>query len=212
MTMCSLLHDEYCQCLYNSSECKPTSFFCPAALTLRKEKQEELLRQKNAETLRRITAQDADGAGGGPSTSGRLLSQVNAYRSITDVPNPKDLQITVDSKNEAVLLPVYGIMVPFHITTIRGIGTNQDNDHAYIRLSFNFGGGFEPAVKYPTKIFLKELSFRTADVRHASQVVQQVKMLRSSVLQREKERAERATLIQQEKLVRGKVCALICGC
>ena len=42
--------------------------------------------------------------------------------------------------------------------------------------------------------------------------MQEIKALRSSVQQREKEKAERATLVQQEKLVRGKVrsCGLRC--
>jgi hypothetical protein len=35
--------------------------------------------------------------------------------------------------------------------------------------------------------------------------LQEIKVLRSTVLQRDKERAERATLVAQEKLVRGKV-------
>jgi hypothetical protein len=39
-------------------------------------------------------------------------------------------------------------------------------------------------------------------------------LLRSSVLQRDKERAERATLVEQEKLIKGKVrvhaCARVC--
>jgi nucleosome binding factor SPN SPT16 subunit len=36
------------------------------------------------------------------------------------------------------------------------------------------------------------------------QVVQEARMLRQAVLQRDKERAERATLVRQEKLIRGK--------
>lgn len=59
-------------------------------------------------------------------------------------------------------------------------------------------------------MFLKELSFRSADIRHAAKVVQEIKALRSAVQQREKEKAERATLVQQEKLVRGKVRDLRC--
>lgn len=185
----------------------------------------------------------------------------------------------------------------------------QDGDHAYIRLNFNFGPTFEPGIKFPQAIFLKELSYRTSDTRHATkvwlnyiqlganqhsstcpftykscmppksvlpapyiissfistaavtcrnfakypmhfgellrilmpmslmdcatrlieqglcwvdlvetvsrtlmlvhapwlQVVQEIKVLRSSVSQREKERAERATLVQQERLVKAKV-------
>lgn len=37
------------------------------------------------------------------------------------------------------------------------------------------------------------------------QIVQEIKVLRSSVSQREKERAERATLVQQERLIKAKV-------
>ncbi len=37
------------------------------------------------------------------------------------------------------------------------------------------------------------------------QVVQEIKSLRSNVSQREKEKAERATLVQQERLVKAKV-------
>ena len=81
----------------------------------------------------------------------------------------------------------------------------QEGEHAYIRLNFNFGGAYEPSTRHPAAIFLKELSFRTADPRHAAKVVQEIKALRSAVQQREKEKAERATLVQQEKLVRGKV-------
>ena len=81
----------------------------------------------------------------------------------------------------------------------------QDGEHAYIRLNFNFSGAYEPCAKHPRAAFLKELSFRSADIRHAAKVVQEIKALRSAVLQRDKERAERATLVQQEKLVRGKV-------
>jgi nucleosome binding factor SPN SPT16 subunit len=59
-------------------------------------------------------------------------------------------------------------------------------------------------MKHPTWAFLKELSFRTADVRHAAMVVQEIKSVRSQVQARDKEKAERATLVEQEKLVRGK--------
>jgi hypothetical protein len=64
--------------------------------------------------------------------------QTQAYRSINDVPQQRELRIFVDTGAEAVLLPLYGVMVPFHITTLKSIGVNQDNDHAYVRVSFNF--------------------------------------------------------------------------
>ena len=74
----------------------------------------------------------------------------------------------MDQRNEAVLLPIYGIMVPFHILTIKNATNNQDGDHSYIRINFNFGPGFEPGARFPNAIFLKELSFRSADTRHSA--------------------------------------------
>lgn len=76
----------------------------------------------------------------------------------------------MDQKNECVLVPIYGIMVPFHILTVKNATNNQDGDHAYIRLNFNFGAAFEPGAKHPRAIFLKELSYRTSDTRHAAKV------------------------------------------
>ncbi len=55
----------------------------------------------------------------------------------------------------------------------------QDGDHAYIRLNFNFGPSTEPGGKFPTAIFLKELSYRTGDTRHAAKVRPARAVLRS---------------------------------
>ncbi len=44
----------------------------------------------------------------------------------------------------------------------------QEGDTAYIRINFNFGPTFEPGTRYPKSIFVKELSYRSADSRHAA--------------------------------------------
>lgn len=46
----------------------------------------------------------------------------------------------------------------------------QDGNHAFIRLNFNFGPGYEPSAKFPGAICLKELTFRSSDPRHAQRV------------------------------------------
>ncbi|KAK9824573.1 hypothetical protein WJX72_011424 [[Myrmecia] bisecta] len=166
-----------------------------------KENQEELLKRVNEETLRQLThAKGSEQQHG----TGRKVSEVVAYRSINEVPPTRDLAIQVDQKNECVLVPIYGVMVPFHILTVKNASNNQDGSHAYIRLNFNFGATFEPSTSFPNAMFLKELSFRSADTRHAAKVVQEIKVLRSAVSQRERENAERATLVQQERLIKAK--------
>jgi nucleosome binding factor SPN SPT16 subunit len=81
----------------------------------------------------------------------------------------------------------------------------QDGGISLIRINFNvpgaaFGAGYGPALKYPDSMFLREVSYRSSDARHSNQVVQLLKTMRRQVAQRENERAERATLVTQERL------------
>ncbi|KAF5837808.1 FACT complex subunit-domain-containing protein [Dunaliella salina] len=175
-----------------------------SAEVLRRERQEELIRAKNQETLNRLTAAK-DGSAGEAASAGRKVSEVVSYHKLSDFPSTKDLVITVHKERESVLLPIYGVMVPFHVTTIKNVSHTPDGDHAHIRVTFNFGGAYEPFQRFaPNAVFLKELSFRSQDVKHAAKVVQDIKMMRSAVVLRDKERAERATLVAQEKLIQGK--------
>ncbi|KAB2621682.1 FACT complex subunit SPT16-like [Pyrus ussuriensis x Pyrus communis] len=171
---------------------------------LRRQHQAELARQKNEETARRL-------AGGGSAANdnrgaGKTIGDLIAYKNVNDLPAPKELMIQVDQRNEAILLPVYGNMIPFHIATVKSVSSQQDtNRNCYIRIIFNVPGTpFSPhdanSLKFQGSIFLKEVSFRSKDPRHISEVVQQIKTLRRQVASRESEKAERATLVTQEKL------------
>lgn len=171
---------------------------------LRRQHQAELARQKNEETARRL-AGGGSGAGdnrGAVKATGDLI----AYKNVNDLPPPKELMIQVDQKNEAILLPIYGSMVPFHVATVKSVSSQQDtNRTCYIRIIFNVPGTpFSPhdsnSMKFQGSIYLKEVSFRSKDPRHISEVVQLIKTLRRQVASRESERAERATLVTQEKL------------
>ncbi|KAL3538330.1 hypothetical protein ACH5RR_001696 [Cinchona calisaya] len=172
---------------------------------LRRQHQAELARQKTEETIRRLAG--GDSVTGNNRTSMRSSSELIAYKSVNDLPPPREMMIQVDQRNEAVLVPIYGIMVPFHVSTVKTVSSQQDtNRNCYVRIIFNVPGTpFTPhdanSVKNQAAIFLKEVSFRSKDPRHISEVVQQIKTLRRNVVARESERAERATLVTQEKLV-----------
>jgi hypothetical protein len=96
----------------------------------RKRLQAELVAQKNEETRRRILAMvngaGGEGGGAGPSGGGRAGGgEVVAYRGVDDIPGSRELMIQVDQRNEAVLLPIYGLMVPFHVATIKNVTSSQ---------------------------------------------------------------------------------------
>ncbi|MQL95550.1 hypothetical protein Taro_028222 [Colocasia esculenta] len=171
---------------------------------LRRLHQAELARQKNEETARRL-AGGGSGSGDGRGAA-RSSGELIAYKNVNDIPQSRDLVIQVDQKNETILLPIYGSMVPFHISTVKSVNSNQDNRTCTIRIIFNVPGGpFAPApdansLRNQNAIHLKEITFRSKDPRHSSEVVQLIKTLRRQVASRESEKAERATLVTQEKL------------
>uniref|UniRef100_A0A0D9W3H9 FACT complex subunit n=1 Tax=Leersia perrieri TaxID=77586 RepID=A0A0D9W3H9_9ORYZ len=170
---------------------------------LRRQHQAELARQKNEETARRLAGVGSgSGDGRGPS---RSSNELVAYKNVNDVPYARELVIQVDQKNEAVLLPIYGSMVPFHVSTVKSVTSHQDNRTCTIRIFFNvpgmpFSNDNNLKSQGQGAIYLKEITFRSKDPRHSSEVVQQIKTLRRQVASRESERAERATLVTQEKL------------
>ncbi|KAL3515894.1 hypothetical protein ACH5RR_022796 [Cinchona calisaya] len=170
----------------------------------RRQHQAELARQKNEETARRLA-----GTGSGVADnrgSGKPSSELIAYKNVNDLPPPKDFMIQVDQRNEAILLPIHGTVVPFHVAHVKSVSSQQDtNRSCYIRIIFNVPGTpFSPhdanTMKFQGSIYVKEVSFRSKDPRHISEVVQQIKTLRRQVASRESEKAERATLVTQEKL------------
>ncbi|KAJ8771821.1 hypothetical protein K2173_026998 [Erythroxylum novogranatense] len=171
---------------------------------LRRQHQAELARQKNEETARRLAGVGSAAADnrGAAKTIGDLV----AYKNVNDLAPPRDLMIQIDQKNEAILLPIHGSMIPFHVATVKSVSSQQDSHRTcYIRIIFNVPGTpFSPhdanSLKFQGSIYLKEVSFRSKDSRHISEVVQQIKTLRRQVTSRESERAERATLVTQEKL------------
>ncbi|KAK4427570.1 FACT complex subunit SPT16 [Sesamum alatum] len=170
---------------------------------LRRQHQAALARRKNEETARRLAGGGSEGANNGPAKpSGELI----AYKNVNDLPPPRDFMIQVDQKNEAILLPIYGKMVPFHIATVKTVSSQQDTSRTcYIRIIFNVPGApfsqHDPNLqKFHDSIYVKEVSFHSKDPRHISEVVQLIKTLRRQVASRESEKAERATLVTQEKL------------
>uniref|UniRef100_A0A6N2LI76 FACT complex subunit n=1 Tax=Salix viminalis TaxID=40686 RepID=A0A6N2LI76_SALVM len=111
---------------------------------LRRQHQAELARQKNEETARRLAG--VGSANGDSRAASKTSADLVAYKNVNDIPPARDLMIQIDQKNEAVLLPIYGSMVPFHVSTIRTVSSQQDtNRTCYIRIIFNVPGtAFNP--------------------------------------------------------------------
>lgn len=67
----------------------------------------------------------------------------------------------LDKKYETVILPVFGIPVPFHIFTIKNISQSVEGDYTYLRINFFHPGAAlargESYFQNPEAMFVKEL-------------------------------------------------------
>eukprot|EP00958_Prasinococcus_capsulatus_P001992 scaffold179_cov368-Prasinococcus_capsulatus_cf.AAC.32 len=168
----------------------------------RKQVQDELIDKKNQETVQRLKMASQE-----KPTKAALggNADVVTYTHVDNVPSQSQLMIQVDERAEALLLPIRGLLVPFHVSTVKGVTSRQEGSATYVHISFNvpgsaFGATYAPAVKFPNSIFIREASFRSLDARHCNQVVTQLKTMRRHVVSRENERRERASLVVQESL------------
>lgn len=67
-----------------------------------------------------------------------------------------------DKKYETVIMPIFGIPVPFHISTIKNISQSIEGDYTYLRINFFHPGatvGRNEAGMYsqPDATFVKEM-------------------------------------------------------
>lgn len=66
-----------------------------------------------------------------------------------------------DRKYETVILPIYGLPVPFHISMIKNISQSVEGDYTYLRINFFHPGSnigkSDGAFPNPDAVFLKEM-------------------------------------------------------
>jgi nucleosome binding factor SPN SPT16 subunit len=107
----------------------------------------------------------------------RSVTHVECYSSVHKVPSKGNLLVHVDQNSESILLPIMGVYVPFHITTIKGVSYSQDGEaqdkvHSYIRIQFNTMPSYDARIAFPKAALIKELSFRSVKPEAAHKFVQ----------------------------------------
>jgi len=140
---------------------------------------------------------------------------------------PKDVKpghIFVDVEKENVILPIYGLLVPFHISTIKSATQSED----FIRINFitpvsNFiGANKQPRVillyspplladnslhqvfNDSKAVFIREMTYRCPDKKNLSNALRLIKEIRKRHLSRVEETQVREGLVKQEELILNK--------
>lgn len=99
----------------------------------RKEHQKELAVRLNEKAKERLAKQS------GSKDKEKVRKNTVSYKNVNQMPKEaevKELKLYVDQKYETVILPVYGIPVPFHISTIKNISQSVEGDYTYLRINF----------------------------------------------------------------------------
>lgn len=141
----------------------------------------------------------------GPHTSTKAVTitrEYLAYHQLRDFPQsaPRN-RIFVDQTNEAVLLPIYGQSVPYHIMMIKTV-TKHDS---YLKLTFRHpeaNAVQQMAFKDPAATFVKEVMYRIAQPDKLNAYHRDITALKKKVTDRETKKAIEDSLVAQEALMK----------
>ncbi|KAK2708854.1 hypothetical protein QYM36_014471, partial [Artemia franciscana] len=131
----------------------------------------------------------------------------------------KASQVSVDVFNkryETVILPIFGIPVPFHISTIKNISQSVEGDYTYLRVNFfhpgaAVGKGDLTSFQSPESTHLKEITYRSTNTKEPGELsapssnlntaFRIIKEVQKKFKTREAEEREKENLVKQDTLV-----------
>merc|ERR1719348_101576 len=177
----------------------------------RKEHQKDLLAKMNEEALRRLKE--------GKKTDDTVKTKKApvSYKTAGLLPKEtevKELKIYVDKKYETIIMPIFGVPVPFHIATFKNISSSVEGDYTYLRINFFHPGasiGQNERHSNPEATFLKEVTYRSTNIKEPGELTapstnlntafQMIKDLQKKYKMREAEEKEKADLVEQDNLI-----------
>lgn len=179
----------------------------------RKQHQKELALALNEKAKERLARQS------GGKEAEKVRKSTVSYKSVNQMPREpeiKDLKLYVDRKYETVIMPIFGIPVPFHISTIKNISQSIEGDYTYLRINFfhpgatmgrNEGGNYS----HPDATFVKEVTYRSINTKEPGEIsapssnlntaFRLIKEVQKRFKTREQEEREKEDLVKQDTLV-----------
>ena len=98
----------------------------------------------------------------------------------------------MDTDNECILAPVFGQLVPFHISTIKNVTKDEAMGKTELRINFitpdaSWNSKFKlPSSAKPTNMFIQELTYRSSKGSNLAKVFMEIKDLRKRFTTQEK--------------------------
>jgi len=174
--------------------------------------QKELAERLNKEALERLERKQ------GPEKEEKARKAAISYKSFNQMPKDdliKELKIFVDKTYETVVLPIFGIPTPFHISTIKNISSSVEGDYTYLRVNFFHPGSTlnknDQMYGSPDATFLKEITYRSTNVKEPGEIsapssnlnhaFRLIKDVQKKFRTREAEEKEKEGIVKQDSLI-----------
>ncbi|EPZ34080.1 FACT complex subunit Spt16p/Cdc68p domain-containing protein [Rozella allomycis CSF55] len=169
----------------------------------RREHQHELHERLNKEMLSLYKKNNSE--------NNKVVEEMNNFESYKrEALLPREvsnLKIFVDKRAESVVLPIYGLAVPFHISTIKNATKSDEGDGILLRINFNTPVKKEVnenSVEEFVLQYIRTISFKSSDVIRLTEVFKDINELRKMITKKATEKKEMADLVEQEKLIESK--------
>ncbi|VDM37361.1 unnamed protein product [Toxocara canis] len=179
----------------------------------RKEHQKELGKRLNEAAKERLAEQT-----GQKDTKTVKKSNVSykAYEKFPKEPEVDKLNIYVDRRHDSIILPVFGIPVPFHISMIKNTSQSVEGDFTYLRVNFmhpgsQIGKDSQQQFPHPLSTYVKELTYRSSNIKepgelnapsnNLSTAYRLIKEMQKKFRTQEAEEREKEGAVKQDKLI-----------
>ncbi|KAF5401076.1 FACT complex large subunit [Paragonimus heterotremus] len=142
-----------------------------------------------------------------------------AYKGAGQMPKEDDirrLRLFVDKKYETIILPIFGLPTPFHISALKNVSTSIEADYTYLRINFHHPGALVgvkdvSGFQNPEATYVKEMTYRASNLRRHGEATipatnlnntyRIIKEVLKRFRSREAEERERANLVEQDQLI-----------
>jgi nucleosome binding factor SPN SPT16 subunit len=180
----------------------------------RKDHQLELLNKKNEDFKERIM--NDGNLNEEVQVNKKNLTTIKSYANKSQLPPEiKPGKIFIDVRNDTIILPIFRMMVPFHISLIKNVSKNEENSFSNLRINFHTPITGVPSTAFgdmdlAQPVYIRDLSYKSADHKNMTNLFKQIKDLIKKVKVKDQEEREKSDLVAQESLVliKGKRIAL----
>ncbi|CEM04056.1 unnamed protein product [Vitrella brassicaformis CCMP3155] len=178
------------------------------------ERKQQELRFKKLQAIRdRFQNGEGEGAGA-KKVSVRKMSSITTYQDAGSLPREVERRpnkILLDGDREAVLVPLGGTHVPFHVSTIKNVScvAEEGKKHS-LRINFQVPGSMGqtfkadenplPDLSDSNSLFIKELVYRTEDERAMNETFRRMKELIKKVKAKQTLEDQKRDLVEQATL------------